>query len=192
MEKYLRSKIGELTKEEFMAVKEAMGHKLLRAHQLDTDKIMVVDEFGIENKIDKENIRDAIGHTVKVRATVSPMNSQKQASGSLTIENVNDAHYDPDTGWLMIDADKFCLSSSDCSQEMRSLGLLIASPECWVTMEALSIIIPENATWDDFKSALENVREREDVEKEFEELHTTQQGKDDDLVIDDNYWEQMK
>lgn len=160
-------KIGNLTDQQFLAVK-SLNHKLFYASHLDVNNIIKIDKYGHEEQITRDQIQDAIGETLKFRATIRPMNGNREASGSLTMENITDATYDPKTGFLMVDCDKFCMTNTDCGIEMQDLGLLLAAPNVWVTKEALSIIIPESATLSDFAEVREEFAHTREQDKEIE------------------------
>lgn len=152
------NKLGELDDKQFLAVK-AVTQGVIYAREIDMDHIMRRDNLGIDRQIHPEEIQ--AGDTITLNATVRNALGTKEQSGSLTIEDVRDAQFSPITGQLVIDSDKFCLSSIDCTQEIADLALLINAPNVWVTKAALSEMVPSDATLKDFQEVRDLMKEKE-------------------------------
>lgn len=154
--------IGPLEMEDFIAVKHFFfNQKVFKMYNADLENIQCTDEFGQTSKISADKLKDHIGDTIKISAQIQNVTGGPIQQGIVPIENIRDAQFDPRTGLLMIDSDKYCLvqnvESERIMQSVDALNQLAQDPSSGVTHDAIQKRIPSTTTWEEFKEVSDTI-----------------------------------
>lgn len=153
-------RIGKLTDEQFLAAQVVNCNK---PYLKDVKRIETIERDGKKRAIDFEELNEKEFGTLRIHGTMSNLRGGDERTGWFTIENVRDAQFDPRTGFLLIDSDKYNLV---CSQEIDKMNHVLGDKNNDFTKEVLREIIPRDAKIEDYKE-VRDLMERE-VELGFE------------------------
>jgi len=143
-------KLGDLSKEQFLAVR-SLDSTLIHLRNIESDNVLRILADGRRERIALKDVQ--VGDTIRLSGTIKKMMGQTEKTGWMTIENVQDFHYDKETGFLLFDNGKTCLTNADCREDVAALNFLINAPEYWVSKAVLLEMIDKTTTLKDFELA---------------------------------------
>jgi trans-2-enoyl-CoA reductase len=88
------------------------------------------------------------------------MASQTEKTGFVTLENIKDVQFDEHTRMLVIENDKYIVTTINCQKEMADLEAVIRGDN-WVNLYSLAELISNETLLSDFKLVRDGRDERD-------------------------------
>ncbi len=181
VEKY--NMLGDLTMDEYVAMKAYLGQNTLHVDNLKMDQIYRVDGFGNREKIEFDQIQK--GDTIRITGDFGKITGGTQKHGTIQVENVKDCQFDPETGELLFDSDKFCITSCDnVGKTAKTISTILENPDCWLDKKSLSEAT-RDMTFSDYKE-IRDLMNREN-ERDYDFYNTSL-----DDIIEEEYEEELE
>jgi hypothetical protein len=167
------NKIGPLDLEDYVAIK-MLSQQTFKISDVDLNKLIAIDENGTQAYVSPEQIKE--GDTIRISATVQNALGGPTKKGTLTIEDIKDSYFEPHTGKLIIDSDKYCLVQN-IEPRFQVLQTLLDKPEEYnLTRKDIETMLPPDVRWNEFKKVKDELERKKgwdldinDLDLEFEE-----------------------
>lgn len=170
------NKLGDLTDNQFVVAKsKACAKRLIHAERI-TD-VQLIDTFDGNRSITISQIEPDM--TIKIKATVRNMASQTEKTGFVTLDDIKDVQFDEKTGMLVIENDKYIVTTLNCEKEIGQLEAVLRGDN-WVNINSLGEIIGNETLLSDFKTVRD---ERNGRDLEFGDLGFVEEISMTDLLF---------